>query len=398
MYVDVDRDKAGTLCHMESSFMMEIAQEAAMEKRQNIWIDGSLRNAQFYSGVFKDIRSRFPHYRISIFYVYAPEETIRQRVRMRAEKTGRDVPEKLWKQSLEAMDKSLNTLTPLCDFVARIKNDSTVPVLAAFETVSLSGCWSIIKDRFGKLEKVGEFPLSLAPLPLAGLPPDHRKVLTGIPPNPNKPDSPKNHMLLLDCKRSRVKSKAVEIHSALSKVLERNLELLTSPTFQVTLSDFARKMAGIPTDAHTFFWVYSFYDGKETHPLSAKNLLAKGLSQSDIDSDTLVQLLRFGGFCYCDKEQNVVAANAISGDKDKALLQFGPPGEVAQASYDAIESWRCQEVTVPYLHTRGARKYCWLLPGEIFAGVNVGGDHGAFVYKMDEKSNQYAIRFPVMMD
>merc|ERR1712176_1303424 len=42
MYVASNSESAGTMCHMESTFMMEIAQEAAMQLRQNIWIDGSL--------------------------------------------------------------------------------------------------------------------------------------------------------------------------------------------------------------------------------------------------------------------------------------------------------------------------------------------------------------------
>jgi predicted ABC-type ATPase len=49
--------------------------------------------------------------------VYASEATIFARVRERKEKTGRDVPEELVRQSLAAMDHSLNKLTPLCDFV-----------------------------------------------------------------------------------------------------------------------------------------------------------------------------------------------------------------------------------------------------------------------------------------
>ncbi|CAK0864631.1 unnamed protein product [Prorocentrum cordatum] len=134
-YVKQSGEEAGTLCHMESSFMMEIAQWAAMQRRQNIWIDGSLRNASFYAQVFEDIRTRYPHYKISIMYIYADESAIRQRIKVRAERTGRSVPESLVQASLGAMDKALNKLTPLCDFVARINNSGEIPVLTAFETV-----------------------------------------------------------------------------------------------------------------------------------------------------------------------------------------------------------------------------------------------------------------------
>ena len=48
------------------------------------------------------------------------------------------------------MDKSLNTLTPLCDFVARINNEGHEPTLVAFETVDTKGNWRVISDRFAR--------------------------------------------------------------------------------------------------------------------------------------------------------------------------------------------------------------------------------------------------------
>lgn len=51
---------------------------------------------------------------------------------------------------MQAMDKSLNTLTPLCDFVARINNEGHEPTLVAFETVDTKGNWRVISDRFAR--------------------------------------------------------------------------------------------------------------------------------------------------------------------------------------------------------------------------------------------------------
>ena len=57
----------------------------------------------------------------------------------------------LWVQIFsQAMDKSLNTLTPLCDFVARINNEGHEPTLVAFETVDTKGNWRVISDRFAR--------------------------------------------------------------------------------------------------------------------------------------------------------------------------------------------------------------------------------------------------------
>ena len=57
--------------------------EAAMSERQNVWVDGSLSDGNWYSKVFDDHRKRFPHYRIAIFYITASEATVRSRIAKR---------------------------------------------------------------------------------------------------------------------------------------------------------------------------------------------------------------------------------------------------------------------------------------------------------------------------
>jgi hypothetical protein len=42
------------MCHRESAFLQEIAMEAAMSERQNVWIDGSLSNGEWFSMVSGD--------------------------------------------------------------------------------------------------------------------------------------------------------------------------------------------------------------------------------------------------------------------------------------------------------------------------------------------------------
>ena len=78
---------AGDLCHRESGFVQEIAQEVALRSRQNVWVDGSLRDGHWFSSVFADIRRRFPDYKIAIFVVSASEETVRRRVAERERRT-----------------------------------------------------------------------------------------------------------------------------------------------------------------------------------------------------------------------------------------------------------------------------------------------------------------------
>lgn len=46
-----------------------------MEKRQNIWVDGSLRDAGFYEQVFRRIRQTHPHYRVLAALGFAKESS-----------------------------------------------------------------------------------------------------------------------------------------------------------------------------------------------------------------------------------------------------------------------------------------------------------------------------------
>jgi dephospho-CoA kinase len=64
-----------------------------MRLNKNVWVDGSLRDAEWYDRVFKQIRRQHPHYSIAIIYVYASAETVFARARKRGEETGRFVAE-----------------------------------------------------------------------------------------------------------------------------------------------------------------------------------------------------------------------------------------------------------------------------------------------------------------
>jgi len=398
-YVKRSGDEAGTLCHQESALMMEIAQGAAIERRQNIWIDGSLRNADFYSGVFQDIRDRYPHYKISIMYIYADEAVIRQRVRTRAERTGRKVPEHLIHSSLGAMDQVLNRLTPLCDFVARINNSGDVPVLTAFETVDTKGSWSVLQNRFARLhDNVNEFPQFLAPLPLIELPQKDVATLhrtTGSELEvwlDSSPCAPALHEKLANLSLvGKAGSICDPVNSlAMKGKLKNNcsqptLTLITSPMSEITLENHDRILAGIPEGVEYYFWVFPLnQERSELASLSARERV-----------HPLAQFLFQGGFCYCDAEHRVLSVHAISNKREDAFLQFDCPSELSRRTTDKIKkTGRFHPVMSPYLKERGATKFCWVMPEEIFGRANVGGKNGAFVYLMEGQGS--SLLFPVL--
>jgi len=157
-YVAADSRTAGTLCHKESGYLQELAQEVSMTNSQNVWVDGSLRDGDWFCKVFDQLRPRFPEYRFAIFLVSASEEVAWRRCQARALQTGRHIPEALFKDSIYAPDHVLSRLTSKVDFVARINNNGLVPMLEAIESVDFSGDWKAIADMFGKLHHPEDSP------------------------------------------------------------------------------------------------------------------------------------------------------------------------------------------------------------------------------------------------
>jgi hypothetical protein len=86
------RMTAGAMTRRESGYLVEIAQHIALNSHKNVWVDGSLRDYDWYSKVFDMLREKWPMYRIAILYVYADKEVVMARAKKRAEDTGREVP------------------------------------------------------------------------------------------------------------------------------------------------------------------------------------------------------------------------------------------------------------------------------------------------------------------
>ena len=66
-----------------------------------------------------EVRERYPDYQIAIIYVMAREEVVFERVRRRAEETGRSVPEAEVRDSLTRVPQSVKLLSPHADFYAQ---------------------------------------------------------------------------------------------------------------------------------------------------------------------------------------------------------------------------------------------------------------------------------------
>ena len=129
---------AGGFTRQETGMCCEIAQEAAMRMRKHIWVDGSLRDGEWYLSLFKAIRAKHPMYRIAIFHVSTDADCARARALERAKSTGRHVPESELTNSLERVPIAVKLLSPHADFVVKIDNTGTTPKLIEWHSQELA--------------------------------------------------------------------------------------------------------------------------------------------------------------------------------------------------------------------------------------------------------------------
>jgi len=152
-YVAHDALSAGLHTRKESGYLVEIAQEVVMRQLKHVWIDGSLRDGEWYLRAFREIRQRHPKYKIAIIHVQAREDVVLQRVAQRAEQTGRHVPKAEVLDSLSRVPISVNLLAPEAEFLAVIDNSDDAPTLIKHcDTMSCSyskNDWPQISMRFG---------------------------------------------------------------------------------------------------------------------------------------------------------------------------------------------------------------------------------------------------------
>lgn len=151
-------DLAGSMTHAESSYVAEIAQHVAMKNSMDVWVDGSLRNWQWYEKELQRIRLHHPQYRIAIIVITAPDDMIDSNIKRRAAETGRDIPEELRQgSSIKEIGLGIVKLTYLVDLVASVRNSPPAkgdavskPVLNFVSMVDRSGNWDLIRELTSK--------------------------------------------------------------------------------------------------------------------------------------------------------------------------------------------------------------------------------------------------------
>ena len=150
-YLKRDPHRAGFHTRRESGYLLEVAQEQALRDRRHVWVDGSLRDGEWYSGEFERISREHPAYKIAIVHVVATRSVVLERAERRAQITGRHVPISEIDDSLARVPRSVERLRTAVDFLAVVDNSAGKPFLVEYcDDESCKVClddWGQLSER-----------------------------------------------------------------------------------------------------------------------------------------------------------------------------------------------------------------------------------------------------------
>lgn len=121
-YVAKDPLTAAIKTQKEAGHISEILGYKALRERWNVIFDGSLRDVEWYKGYFQNLRKQFPGIRLMILHIVAEREAVLKRAEERGKATGRMVPREVLENSMDAVPKSVEILSPLVDVAIRVMN------------------------------------------------------------------------------------------------------------------------------------------------------------------------------------------------------------------------------------------------------------------------------------
>lgn len=350
-YTQFNAEAAGTMCHKESGFVTEIAQEVAMLGSQHVWVDGSLGDHTWYTHVFQEIRRRFPKYRVALLLVSCEREQIFERAAKRAVRTGRVVPTAVLEKSFDDALKAFDILSPLTDFSVRIDNRGPIPWVESCQDWSHS--FMSLRNRFRLGDELKHFPEALGFVSVKR----HAILTTQL----ELPESVRKTLLNLDpvplLKVPLLMAFKEDMHSLITRRWDgpgdvEEAVLLLTPGSLVNLDDTSRRIANLPDEAYVLTVCHGCCCG-DGQPVNILPRFGHGA----------------GAFVYLDREGRVVAVNTMGrriAAREQHYLHFARPKPLPSDvdwRLEIAERW-VQQVTPPDA-IAAAEAVAWLLPGEV---------------------------------
>ena len=121
-YSRIDPRTAGQRTQMEAGHIAEVVSEEALARGLNVWIDSSLRDAEWWSQELERIRRTYPH-KLAILHVTAKWDRVQHREAQRGEGTGRRIPLDVLRATFKRVPAAVTKLRPLVDEYIEIDND-----------------------------------------------------------------------------------------------------------------------------------------------------------------------------------------------------------------------------------------------------------------------------------
>ena len=127
-YVRRNKRTAGEMTQLEAGAIAEIVSEEAFKRGLNVWIDSSMRNADWWSLELDRLKRTYPH-RLCILYVTADWEAVQAREQRRGEQTERRIPPDVLRSVFNAVPKAIQQLSHFVDECIHVDNNVRLPTL-----------------------------------------------------------------------------------------------------------------------------------------------------------------------------------------------------------------------------------------------------------------------------
>jgi hypothetical protein len=123
-YIKQDPMGAGSLLHMESSYLSLLLQYIILDQGNSMIIDGSMRDIDWHIYYIKWLQEHYPHYKLAIIKVEAEFDRVLQRCRKRGEQTGRMIPEDLIRDTYKHTNQAFLEYAKLIPSQMIVQNDT----------------------------------------------------------------------------------------------------------------------------------------------------------------------------------------------------------------------------------------------------------------------------------
>lgn len=167
-----------------------------------------------------------------------------------------------------------------------------------------------------------------------------------------------------------------------------------SPSHRITLDQDARQAASIPEEAAYFQFSYPVVDWESLETGDICEADWQDISSIQAGKDLVQSFLSEGGYMYRDEQGSFLSCATLGmmRDEDIGGLRFRAPQRWDPAWTETLwQQGRFQSISLKCLRDEGARKFCWLGPGEKLRSADGQylerqpiAPHGGFVYLFHE--------------